>query len=300
MKSMSESAQRAKKSLGQNFLQDANIARKIVRTLDIGPQDSVLEIGPGPGALTSIILDAEPRRLVLVEKDTYWAGERMRLDGPRRGVDSQEPLMFPGSGALAMPEDGLPPDGRFSVLVADALSIPWKRFSTPWKFIGNLPYNVASPLMWEIFSRAGGLQKAVFMVQKEVGQRIVAKPSTSAYGALSVWIQSFVAPTMEFIVPPQVFRPRPKVDSAVLSFLPLQRKGAEDRPAFPPGALAATLHFCFQRRRKQLGGIVKAAGGPEGWSEELDIDPTLRPEALSVEIFHKLARTGIFSRKGLT
>lgn len=251
----------AKKSLGQNFLRDSNIASKIVRTLEIDPGDAVLEIGPGPGALTGIILGYSPGRLVLVEKDPYWAEERMRH----------------GAGAL-------------SVILADALRMPWERFAGKWKFIGNLPYNVASPLMWDIFSRAEGLCRAVFMVQKEVGQRLAAKPDTSAYGALSVWVQSFMRPKLECIVPPQVFHPRPKVDSAVLSFVPL----GGDKKDFSPSALAGALKACFQMRRKQLGTIVRAAGNDPDLLRDLGIDPKNRPEDLPVESFHALARAKIF------
>ena len=252
---------RAKKSLGQNFLRDKNIARKIVEALEIAPGDSVLEIGPGPGALTGLILERKPGRLVLVEKDSHWAEERMRQG-----------------------------DGALSAVLADALTMSWERFATRWKFIGNLPYNVASPLMWDIFSRAAGLCRAVFMIQKEVGQRLTAGPDTSAYGALSVWVQSFVVPKVEFYVPPQVFHPRPKVDSAVLSFTPL----GPARGDFSPPALAAALKACFQMRRKQLGTIVRAAGkSPEALSE-LGIDPRLRPENLSVATFHRLAGAGVF------
>ena len=252
---------RAKKSLGQNFLRDKNIARKIVEALEIAPGDSVLEIGPGPGALTGFILERKPGRLVLVEKDSHWAEERMRH----------------GKGAL-------------SAVLADALLMPWERFSGKWKFIGNLPYNVASPLMWDIFSRAAGLVRAVFMIQKEVGQRLTAGPDSSAYGALSVWAQSFVVPKTEFYVPPQVFHPRPKVDSAVLSFTPL----GPDRGDFSPPALAAALKACFQMRRKQLGTIVRAAGKSPEILEGLGIDPRLRPENLSVATFHRLAGAGVF------
>jgi len=255
---------RAKKSLGQNFLQDTNIARKIVNALAIAPEDQVLEIGPGPGALSSIIQEQKPARLVLVEKDRHWARERMR-------------------------------EGRaqsFAVLLTDALAMPWERFSTPWKFIGNLPYNVASPLMWDIFSRTPGLVRAVFMVQKEVGQRITAGPGTSAYGALSVWIQSHIRAKLEFIVPPQVFRPRPKVDSAVLSFAPLSGIAqAPDRFDFAPEALARTLKLCFQMRRKQLGTILRAGGADPGILESLGIEARIRPENLTPAEFHQLSRT---------
>ncbi len=258
---------RAKKSLGQNFLRDGNIARKIVAALRVEPGDSVLEIGPGPGALTGILQECRPARLVLVEKDAHWAAERMR------------------QGRAAMGE-------RCAVILADALTLPWERFSAPWKFIGNLPYNVASPLMWEIFSRAGGLTRAVFMVQKEVGLRLVAGPGSSAYGALSVWVQSHVQPRLEFIVPPQVFRPRPKVDSAVVSFTP--GAGAYD---FEPAALALTLKRCFQMRRKQLGSIARAWGKSGGDLESLGIRPEQRPETLRPEDFHALSRANVFTGK---
>lgn len=255
------SAPRARKSLGQNFLQDSNIARKIVDALSIGPNDTVMEIGPGPGALTAIIAARHPKTLLLVEKDDHWARER----------------------SDTIIADGTQPEVR----CADALTVVWEELPFPWKCIGNLPYNVASPLMWEIFSRAGGLSRAVFMIQKEVGQRIAAQPGTGAYGALSVWVQTFMRPKIEFIVPPQVFIPRPKVDSAVLSFVP-----RDDRPG--PGetkALAAVLHRCFQQRRKQLGTIFKGTGLAETMlPQESGIAFTLRPERLTPEQFLALAK----------
>ena len=253
-------APRAKKSLGQNFLQDTNIARKIVDTLHIGPDDFVVEIGPGPGALSSIIVSRSPARLLLVEKDEHWAKER------RETVIAQ----------------GTQPE----VLCADALTVGWKAFPAPWKCIGNLPYNVASPLMWEIFSRARGLERAVFMIQKEVGQRITAQPGSGAYGALSVWVQTFMQARIEFIVPPQVFIPRPKVDSAVLSFVPLTTVPSSEEA----GALAKTLHRCFQQRRKQLGTILKGSGlAEDALPSGSGITYTLRPERLTPEQFLILA-----------
>lgn len=259
---------RPKRSLGQNFLRDANIARKIVAALDIQPGDGVLEIGPGPGALTGIIQSYAPTRLVLVEKDAHWARERMRAG-----------------------------EGRISVILSDALTLDWERFSTPWKFIGNLPYNVASPLMWDVCSQARGLSRAVFMIQKEVGQRITAQPGSTAYGALSVWIQSFMRPKLEFIVPPQVFSPRPKVDSAVLSFVALGTAEPPDS-TFSPAQLSRTLKACFQMRRKQLGTIARTLGTAGASAsdrlKELGFDPRLRPENLTPQDFHKLSRTGIF------
>lgn len=250
---------RAKKSLGQNFLQDKNIARKIVDAIKIEPDDRVVEIGPGPGMLTRFILEARPAELCLIEKDN---------DMARAWREEAAGLNLP-----------------VNVLNADALKIDWASYSQPVKVAGNLPYNVASPLMWDILSLAGGLTRAVFMIQKEVGERLVAVPSTSAYGALSIWVQSFARPRMEFLVPPQVFKPRPKVHSAVLSFEPLP---SGERPTNKE-TLSYLLKMFFQQRRKQLGGILKAHGYAPELLDEYGIKPTERPENLSVAQYKVLA-----------
>lgn len=262
---------RPKKSLGQNFLKDQGISRKIVRTLGIGAEDCVIEIGPGPGALTEHMVEVNPARLILVEKDDHWAAERAASLGAE---------LFPGAFPL--------PEARRAVVCADALRLPWESLDFPCKLIGNLPYNVASPLMWEIFSRASGLTRAVFMIQKEVGLRICAEPGTSAYGALTVWVKSFMRPKMEFIVPPHVFYPAPKVDSAVLSFEPLPAWPAP----FSPSKLAAVLHKTFSMRRKQLGTIFQGTPNRLELLTNLGIDPKLRPENLTPQEFHLLAGAG--------
>ena len=276
----------AKKSLGQNFLQDANIARKIVSLVQATTADRVMEIGPGPGALTRHIHALEPAKLVLIEKDDHWARFHAESVTPHASLHSlksiSEGLL---TGILAGPES-------FTVLETDALKIPWAALGTGWKLVGNLPYNVASPLMWDIFSRAGGLGRAVFMVQKEVGQRLVAQPDTGAYGALSVWVQSFVTPVMEFIVPPQVFHPRPKVHSAVVSFVPLKKVAG-----FNPEKLATIIKKCFQSRRKQLGTIFKGDVPILNLLEKHSIDNRLRPENLVPEQFVLLTEASFFPGK---
>jgi 16S rRNA (adenine1518-N6/adenine1519-N6)-dimethyltransferase len=205
----------AKRSLGQHFLRDPNIARKIVGLLRITAEDSVLEIGPGPGALTRFIADRNPARLLVVEKDVYWAEAMARLlaeYGPVSPSAAEEESPRAAEVMFA---------GRPRVLQADAQTLPFERFTPGWKIIGNLPYNIASPLLWELFSRMPAPAKAVFMLQKEVGLRLTAAPGSRAYGALSVWLQSFTRPRAAFVVPPHVFHPRPKVDSMVLVFEPL-------------------------------------------------------------------------------
>ena len=250
---------RAKKSLGQHFLKREDICRRIAALLLPQPDDMIVEIGPGPGALTRAIEELPHARLLLLEKDRHWAAERQRL-----GTE------------------------RTQAVLTDALKFDWKRITTaqPWKIIGNLPYNVASPLIWDIVSLATGWKRAAFMVQKEVGQRLAAQPGTGHYGALSVWVQSFARPRMEFIVGPGAFSPPPKVDSAVLSFEPLS---VERRPEHPK-VLARLLRVCFQQRRKQLGGVFRRSGQPglETALEMAKIDPSLRPEALSNDDFQRL------------
>ncbi|MDO5483426.1 MAG: 16S rRNA (adenine(1518)-N(6)/adenine(1519)-N(6))-dimethyltransferase RsmA [Desulfovibrionaceae bacterium] len=255
-----ESSPRAKKSLGQHFLRHESICLRIAALLRATSADSILEIGPGPGALTRALEAGPHARLLLIEKDSHWAAERQRLAAP----------------------------GTQAVL-ADALRFDWRRISpqSPWMVIGNLPYNVASPLIWDILSRAAGLVRAAFMVQKEVGQRLAASPDSRHYGALSVWTQSFAAPRLEFVVGPGAFSPPPKVDSAVLSFEPLPPEARVRHPE----ALKRLLHVTFQQRRKQLGGIFRRGGLPfmlEGL-EECGLSPNLRPEALSVADFGRLS-----------
>lgn len=255
---------KAKKSLGQHFLRHESICRRIASLLLPRETDRIIEIGPGPGALTRAIEEQPHARLLLLEKDSHWAAERQRLGAERT-----------------------------QAVLTDALRFDWSRITPdkPWKIIGNLPYNVASPMMWDLFSRATGLVRAAFMVQKEVGQRLAAAPGSGHYGALSVWVQSFARPRMEFIVGPGAFSPPPKVDSAVLSFEPLPLEQRPDRPDL----LALVVKVCFQQRRKQLGSIARRcplAPWLAAAIEQAGITPSLRPEQLGVADFQTLSRLG--------
>jgi 16S rRNA (adenine1518-N6/adenine1519-N6)-dimethyltransferase len=229
-----------------------------VQLLEIGPGDRVLEIGPGPGVLSALLRAANPARLLLVEKDSYWAAERQKAG-----------------------------DGQ--VVLMDAMHFAWNRITSerPWKIIGNLPYNVASPLLWDLASQASGLQRAVCMVQKEVALRIVASPGTKNYGALSVWLQSFTRPQLVFTVGPGAFTPPPKVDSGLVLFVPLPPA----QRAQQPGPLASLLKMCFQNRRKQLRSIFRMHNREYALPilRELDIAPQERPEHLAPKLFQELS-----------
>ena len=248
----------AKKSLGQNFLVDSNVAYKIISHLDVQPQDKVLEIGPGQGALTFKLLELTPD-LTVIEKDFKLAAH----------IKSFKP--------------------EIDVIVMDVMDFAWQALAGEynWKLIGNLPYNIASPLIWDLVSGCYSCKRAVFTVQKEVAQRIVAKPGSKKYGAISVWVQSFVVPKLLFSIGSQVFRPRPKVDSAVISMDPVPQEKRFDCPQ----KLANLLHLCFQQRRKQLGTILKRHWTPvmSRWIASHGLDTRVRPEQLSPGQFQELA-----------
>jgi 16S rRNA (adenine1518-N6/adenine1519-N6)-dimethyltransferase len=249
-----------KRSLGQNFLTDPNIARKIVEGLKLKPGDNVLEIGPGRGALTRHVLDSQPGRYIVLEKDNDLADS----------LEASHPSL--------------------EVVRGDAMAYDWRGLVAEgdWKIVGNLPYNIASPLIWDIVSRAR-FSAAVFMVQLEAGQRLAAKAGGRDYGALSVWVQSHAAVELLFKVPPHVFKPQPKVTSAVLRFF-LRAQGPSLEEA---STLSATLRMCFQQRRKQLGNILKSNNITD-YAElltGLGLDPTQRPETLAPERFQALANS---------
>ncbi len=242
-----------KKSLGQHFLHNRAICSRIVGLLDLRPQDQIIEIGPGPGALTSLLLQSPHNRLRLIEKDSYWA----KVWGSENGAET---------------------------LHMDALKYDWQSLGNEgqWKIIGNLPYNIASPLIWDI-TAAAKFERAVFMVQKEVGRRIAAMPGSRAYGAISVWTQCHARVKPAFNIGPGVFFPPPKVDSAVLVFERLPEK-----PLYP-AALAAVLKICFQKRRKQIGAIFRGLPRLETAASHLGLDAKARPENLSCADFLGLA-----------
>jgi 16S rRNA (adenine1518-N6/adenine1519-N6)-dimethyltransferase len=249
---------RPKRSLGQNFLNDPNVARKIVEALHIEPGDTVVEIGPGRGALTGFLMESKAAKVLAVEKDSSLAPELARN--------------WPG----------------LQVVNADALAFAWERLDriAPVRVVGNLPYNVASPIMWDLAWRCAGFSRAVFMVQLEVAERIVGKPRTKDYGGLSVWLQSHVVAEKLFKVGPSVFIPKPKVDSAVVAFTP---RPMTDRPA-QPERFVKLIKRLFGMRRKQLGRILGADLNERArkFLESEHLSHLSRPEELSPVQMHKL------------
>lgn len=259
---------RAKKSLGQNFLVDGNLQRKIVEALAPAPDDEVLEIGPGRGALTQHLV-GRSGRLVLVELDDDLARELEELYGQRDDV---------------------------SVVHGDILGIdPGEHVRAPeaLKVVGNIPYNITTPILFRLLERPRPAE-ILIMVQREVADRITASPGSSAYGALAVGVQSVASAERVLKVPRTAFRPVPRVDSAVVRVVPRRPEPLSEAQEV---RLRDLTRLAFQWRRKQLRKILRdhpdAGYDPvelEAMARDGGYDLTCRPETLSPEEFIDLSR----------
>lgn len=260
---------RAKRSLGQNFLMDPMIQRRIVAALDAGPADEVLEIGPGTGALTRHLAGGV-RHLIAVELDD-------------RLVDMLRAEYATVPGVEVLHADALELDLADLTRDLDAL-----------KVIGNIPYNITTPLIFWLLDRPVRPRCIVLMIQKEVADRICAPPGTKTYGALSVGVQTVAAVERLFTVGRGAFRPAPDVDSAVIRITPFRPpplRRAEELD------LRALTRAAFAWRRKQLQKILRSAPDyglapavATRVEEETGIGLQQRPEALRPDEFIRLSR----------
>ncbi len=258
--------------LGQHFLADANLLHKIVAALDPRPDDVVLEIGAGTGNLTGV-LAPQVGRLIAIERDRRLADE-LRTRNAESGTANVE----------VVEGDALRLDWR-ALVERSALHVP----RSPFKVLGNIPYYITTPLIAKALT-APLPERVVFLVQREVADRLVARPGTKQYGALSVGVQASCVVERLFVVRAGAFRPPPTVDSALVRLTPR---------AQPLVAAAEAVEFrtfvtaCFSRRRKQLRNAVMAATGkPRAVVSELlaglGLAPDMRPEAVSPENFVRL------------
>ena len=258
---------RAKKSLGQNFLVDPNIQRKIVAAAELAPQDEVLEIGPGQGALTHHLAGLCDR-LVLVELDD---------------------LLFQ---ELAARYEG---DASVEVVHGDFLELDLQEVTEDpgaLKVIGNIPYNITAPLIFKLLERPRP-KELLIMVQREVADRILSPPGTRAYGAMAVGVRSVAEVERVMNVPRNAFRPVPKVDSTVIRIVPHRPPRmieAEER------SLRRLTRVAFQWRRKQFQTILRnhpelglSREEVEEVQRETGFDLTARPEVFSPEELLRLA-----------
>ena len=252
---------RAKRALGQNFVVDANTVRKIARLANIDNHGHVLEIGAGLGSLT-LALAETGAQITAVEVD-----------------DQLIPLLH----------ENVDPIDNITVVHADAMNLNWNELlvgGDKWALVANLPYNVATPLVADVLDFVPQVQRMLVMVQKEVGERFCASPSTEAYGALSVKVAFHATARIAGIVPPTVFLPKPNVDSALVEIV------RHDQPIdalINQKELFSLVRMGFAKRRKMLRGSLAGRVSPEQF-EEADIAPTARAEELSVHDWMRLAR----------
>jgi 16S rRNA (adenine1518-N6/adenine1519-N6)-dimethyltransferase len=259
---------RPKRSLGQNFLVDPNIQRKIVDAVDPGPDDVVVEIGPGTGALTRSLAE-RAGRLVAIELD-----DRLAAALAQEFADS----------------------ASVTVLHRSVLDVDLATIAEPARIrvVGNIPYNITSPILFHLLARDARPADIVLMVQREVADRVLAAPGTGAYGALSIGVQSVARVERLFHVGRGAFRPAPTVDSTVIRIAPVRPPAltaAEERD------LRALTRAAFAWRRKQLQKTLRAAPAYRldaddvaDLAAETGFDLALRPEALAPLQLADLAR----------
>jgi 16S rRNA (adenine1518-N6/adenine1519-N6)-dimethyltransferase len=239
----------ARKRFGQHFLHDPGVIRKIIEAIAPLPDDVIVEIGPGEGALTRPLLE-RVKRLEVIEIDRDLAA--------------------------AMPGE------RIRVHVADALEFDFAVFPDGVRIVGNLPYNISTPLLFHLSHYASRVRDLHFMLQLEVVERMVAKPSTPEYGRLSVMLQTRFAMQKLFRVAPGAIRPPPKVDSAVVRMVPLGAPLGCDEKAFEK-----VVREAFSARRKTLRNALALEAADYA---ELGIDAGLRPENLSPQDYVRITR----------
>jgi 16S rRNA (adenine1518-N6/adenine1519-N6)-dimethyltransferase len=245
-----------RKRFGQHFLVDQHYIRRIVNAIQPQRDDRMVEIGPGLAALTGPLLE-RLAHLHVVEID--------------RDIVARLQSTF-------APE-------RLTLHAADALQFDFGQFGAGLRVVGNLPYNISSPLLFHLAEFTGHISDMTFMLQKEVVDRMVARPGTSDYGRLSVMLQAQFSMERLLIVPPGAFQPPPKVDSAIVRMLPLPADAAQpkDRHQY-----ADLVRAAFSQRRKTLRNTLRGKLTEADFAA-LGIDPGLRAENLSVTDFMRVA-----------
>ena len=246
----------AEKKLGQNFIFDLNLTSRIVRMAGDMRDVTVIEVGPGPGALTRSLLASNAKQVIAIEPD-------------ERCLGALEDYLIPVS------------EGRLKLVKGDALKIdPSTLAEGRVKVVANLPYNVATALLIKWLDNITFFESLTLMFQKEVADRIAAPPGGKAYGRLSIITQWLCETYQEFDIPPQAFFPPPKITSTVINIIPRKQPLA----AVKKESLEKLCRIMFSQRRKMLRKSLKqVTSSPDAILAEAEIDPQARPETLTIE-----------------
>ena len=244
-----------RKRFGQNFLQSQSVIHAIIDALHLHPSDKVIEIGPGLGALTKPLLQVLPHLIAIeIDRDlqAYWLAQ--------------------------------PYAHQLELVAADALKVDYSQWGESVRLIGNLPYNISTPLLFHLLNYASCIKDMHFMLQKEVAERLAASPGNKNYGRLSIMVQYFCKVTRLFDVPPESFNPPPKVNSTVVRLQPHVLSSYEP---VNRERLAQVVAQAFGMRRKTLANNLK----PLLSAAELltlNIDPLARPEQIALDDYVRL------------
>ncbi|MDH5435671.1 MAG: 16S rRNA (adenine(1518)-N(6)/adenine(1519)-N(6))-dimethyltransferase RsmA [Gammaproteobacteria bacterium] len=251
---------RPRKRFGQNFLHDANIIARIIDVIHPKPEQQLVEIGPGQGALTSLLLN-QLNHLDVVELDRD---------------------------LVSLLEKQYPDRSKLTIHSADALKFDYCQLAKQDKkirLVGNLPYYISTPLIFHLLDQRHCIQDMYFMLQKEVVERMAAQPSTKSFGRLTVMVQLFCQVEKLFTVPPGAFNPPPKVDSMIVRLTPFETPQYDIKDQ---ALLRQIVNQAFSQRRKTLRNALKKSLTDEQ-IRTVDIDPGARPETISVQGFVNLA-----------
>lgn len=246
---------RPRKRFGQHFLHDDNVLYHMLKEIQLRPKDSVLEIGPGQGALTRYLLK-EVSHLTAIEIDRDLA-QLLRQRYPE----------------------------QISLVEADALTVDYSRFGPSLRVVGNLPYNISTPLLFHLLTYKDKIDDMHFMLQKEVVERLASTSGKKSYGRLSVMMQYYFEVEYLFTVPPEAFDPPPKVESAIVRLTPYRQC---PYPHVEKEILENLVAHAFSMRRKTLANNLKPLIAADQLAA-IGIDPKMRPEQIDVATYARLA-----------
>jgi 16S rRNA (adenine1518-N6/adenine1519-N6)-dimethyltransferase len=248
-----------KRRLGQNFLYDPSILRRIIQVAHLEPEDTVVEVGPGPGRLTRM-LSERVRRVIAIELDRK-LHERLIED--------------------------LADCDNIDLVLGDALKYNYGGIASPFKVVANIPYQITTPLIFRLFENRETLRSMTLTVQKEVAERIAADPGGKQYGVLSITTQYYGKTRLKFVISRKAFRPMPRVDSACIHIDVYEKPRVEvDDERF----FFSLVRTAFSHRRKTLlNALREVSPGIKDILVSCGIDPSRRPETLSIEDFARLS-----------